>query len=147
MYFSHLIFQIPVEIRINFLEFIVIPSFVVSHPSQTREDWMRSTAGNVYGDKLEILILSVKFIQSFDGAMAERAEQRAEKERAEQARREERAEKERAEQAKREERAEKERAEQRAEQAKRENRAFALQQQLAGPNPLFISFFLLTFHF
>jgi hypothetical protein len=142
MYFSHLIFQIPVEIRINFLEFIVIPSFVVSHPSQTREDWMRSTAGNVYGDKLEILILSVKFIQSFDGAMAERAEQRAEKERAEQARREERAE-----QAKREERAEKERAEQRAEQAKRENRAFALQQQLAGPNPLFISFFLLTFHF
>jgi hypothetical protein len=122
-------FQISVETRINFLEFIVIPSFGASHPSQTREDWMRSTAGNVYGDKLEILILSVNFIQSFDGAMAERAEQRAEKERAEQ-----RAEKERAEQARREERAE------RAEQAKREERAeeraekrAIVPQQLAGP--------------
>jgi ribosomal protein L12E/L44/L45/RPP1/RPP2 len=120
-------FQIPVETRINFLEFIVIPSFVVSHPSQTREDWMRSTAGDVYGDQLENLILSVNFIQSCDGAMAERAEQRAE--RAEQ----------------RAERAEQARREERAEQARREDRA--LQQQLAGPNTFFLSFFLLTFHF
>jgi hypothetical protein len=72
-------FQISVETRINFLEFIVIPSFGASYPSQTREDWMRSTAGDVYGDKLEILILSVKFIQSFDGAMAELAQKREER--------------------------------------------------------------------
>jgi hypothetical protein len=117
-------FQIPIETKINFLEYILIPSFVVPlDSSQTREDWMRNTAGKVYGDNLEILISSTKYITSLERAEAKIGEERAERERlAERAERErlaERAERERlAERAERErlaERAERERLAERAE--------------------------------
>jgi hypothetical protein len=71
-------FQIPIETKIDFLEYILIPSFVVSlDSSQTREDWMRNTAGKVYGDNLEILITSTKYITSLERAERERLAERA----------------------------------------------------------------------
>jgi hypothetical protein len=46
--------------------------------SQTRENWMTETAGNVYGDKLQTLIRSTNFITSLEEAIAEK--KRAEEE-------------------------------------------------------------------
>jgi hypothetical protein len=108
-------FQIPIETKINFLEYILIPSFVVPlDSSQTREDWMRNTAGKVYGDNLEILISSTKYITSLERAEAKIGEERAERERlAERAERERLAE--RAERERLAERAERERLAERAE--------------------------------
>jgi hypothetical protein len=82
-------FQIPIQTKIDFLEYIVVPSFTVTlDSSQTREDWMRNTAGTTYGDKLDILIYSTNVITSLQRAeaklgeeIAERAAERAERER------------------------------------------------------------------
>jgi hypothetical protein len=71
-------FQIPIEIKIDFLENIVIPFFGRLDSSQTREDWMTENAGTVYGDKLPTLILSTNFIESLEEAKLERAEAKAE---------------------------------------------------------------------
>jgi hypothetical protein len=74
-------FQIPIETKIDFLENIVIPFFDVTlDSSQTRKDWMRETAGNVYSDKLQTLIRSTNFIKSLEEAEAELREERAEAE-------------------------------------------------------------------
>jgi hypothetical protein len=145
-------FQIPIEIKFDFLQNIVIPFFGVTlDSSQTRTDWMRDNAKDFYGHKLEALIRSSNFIISLDQAVhelreeRERVELREERERIRKERVELREERERVEL--REER-ERERVELREERERdrervelreereivglREERAFILQQQLAG---------------
>lgn len=49
-------FRIPLALKIHFLETVVIESFG-AHPSEeAREDWMRTEAGNGYGEHLEKLM-------------------------------------------------------------------------------------------
>jgi hypothetical protein len=158
-------FQIPIEIKFDFLQNIVIPFFGVTlDSSQTRTDWMRDNAKDFYGHKLEALIRSSNFIISLDQAVhelreeRERVELREERERIRKERVELREERERVELREERERdrervelreeRERERVELREERERdrervelreereivglREERAFILQQQLAG---------------
>jgi hypothetical protein len=151
-------FQIPIEIKFDFLQNIVIPFFGVTlDSSQTRTDWMRDNAKDFYGHKLEALIRSSNFIISLDQAVhelreeRERVELREERERVE-LREERERDRERVELREERERVElreeRERVELREERERdrervelreereivglREERAFILQQQLAG---------------
>jgi hypothetical protein len=58
-------FQIPIEMKINFLEYVVKPSFDVAHtPEKPRELWMREIAGLLYGDHLDILMIVFNTIET-----------------------------------------------------------------------------------
>ena len=71
-------FQIPIAIKIDFLENIVIPFFDEPLvPPKTRNEWMTENAENLYGDHLKALIRSTNFINSFEKAEAERDNERA----------------------------------------------------------------------
>jgi hypothetical protein len=75
-------FVIPLETKINFLEFIVVPSF--GRPCddlKTREEWMRETAGERYGENLEILLILYNTIQTLAEAESELAAYEAKSER------------------------------------------------------------------
>jgi hypothetical protein len=89
-------FLIPIELKINFLECIVIPSFGphARNDSKTRKEWMREIAGNAYGESLEMLMLIYNTVETLERAEAKLKEERAEAklERAEAKLKEERAE-------------------------------------------------------
>jgi hypothetical protein len=65
-------FQIPIEMEINFLEYVVKPSFGVAHtPEKPRELWMREIAGLLYGDYLDILMIVFNTIETLQEAKEE----------------------------------------------------------------------------
>jgi hypothetical protein len=78
-------FQIPIELKINFLECIVIPSFgpCARNDSKTRKEWMREIARNAYGDSLDILMLIYNTVETLEQAEAklERAKEKLKAER------------------------------------------------------------------
>jgi hypothetical protein len=73
-------FQVPIELKINFLEYIVIPSFGphARNDSKTRKEWMREIARNAYGDSLDILMLIYNTVETLEQAEAKLKEERAE---------------------------------------------------------------------
>jgi hypothetical protein len=63
-------FLVPIELKINFLECIVIPSFGPRDGLKTRKEWMRERAGNAYGESLEILMLIYNTVETVERAEA-----------------------------------------------------------------------------
>lgn len=58
-------FQIPLDLKIDFIENVVLPSLGVHPPScenEARYDWMRKRAGERYSEHLEDLILAFNWI-------------------------------------------------------------------------------------
>ncbi len=67
-------FQIPLELKIDFLENFVLPSFGVRPPHQNedaRDVWMRTTAGNNYDPHTARLFLAFNWIITFGDARTE----------------------------------------------------------------------------
>ncbi len=63
-------FRIPLEVKIDFLEYVVIPSFGVTlHPPQTRESWMREIADKNY-DRLDVLMNMFNTVTTLEQAHA-----------------------------------------------------------------------------
>lgn len=60
-------FQIPLELKIDFLENVVLPSFGVSlENGEPRNNWMRMRANGKYQPHLEDLILGFNWIHTWD---------------------------------------------------------------------------------
>jgi hypothetical protein len=58
-------FQIPLDLKIDFLENVVLPSLGVHPPfceNEARYDWMRKRVGERYSEHLEDLILAFNWI-------------------------------------------------------------------------------------
>ena len=58
-------FQIPLDLKIDFLENVVLPSLGVHPPfceNEARYEWMRKRAGERYSEHLEDLILAFNWI-------------------------------------------------------------------------------------
>jgi hypothetical protein len=73
-------FQIPIELKINFLEYVVKPSFGVTHtPEKPRDLWMREFAGLLYGDHLDILMIAFNTIETLQEAKEELEKARADR--------------------------------------------------------------------
>jgi Fe2+ transport system protein B len=160
-------FQIPIELKINFLEYVVKPSFGVTHtPEKPRDLWMREFAGLLYGDHLDILMIAFNTIETLQEAKEELEKARAkeelekalqeakeelEKARADRAAKREFIEaKEELEKARAKEELEKARAKEELEKARADRaaeREFILQQQRAGTLYFNLMFFLFLYVF
>ena len=65
-------YQIPIEIKIDFLEYVVKPSFGVAQtPEKPRDLWMREFAGFAYGDHLDRLMIAFNTIETLQEAKEE----------------------------------------------------------------------------
>lgn len=67
-------FQIPLDLEISFIKYVVCPSFKVRPPLQDqyeRQNWMRNKAQNYYDPHLENLIDSSIRFATLEKAIAE----------------------------------------------------------------------------